>query len=88
MVGKRGSGMRTNDNEWLVLTESTKEGDDWIHSCGEVIRGKVVLLSQRDGVGPLTGDGSTRPLTVPFCPKCEWEPKGGTYGHGGTYIRS
>lgn len=43
--------------------------------CGNTIMGATVILSNRDGVGPLTGDGSTQQVTVPYCPSCEDKPR-------------
>lgn len=87
MVNKRGSG-RLKGSDWLVLTESTQQGEDFVHQCGTTILGKDIVLSNRDGVGYFSGDGKAKHETVPFCPNCEREPQRGSYGKGGVNIIS
>lgn len=72
----------SNQIVWRVISESTKGLDGWVHSCGTEVLEATVVLSNRDGVGPLTGDGRTRVVTVPFCPNCERKPTSGTFGPG------
>lgn len=72
---KRSPGM-SKDEYWLVLDESEKKKDGWIHKCGTKIKGKVVHLSVRDGLFPCSGSGEVKSITVPYCPKCEKEPTG------------
>ena len=63
----------SNDN-WLVLAECTREGDDWKHKCGEYVLAIEMRATVYDGVFSLSGSGETKPVTVPFCPNCEREP--------------
>lgn len=81
-VTKRMGG-RVVKGEWLVLTESEKlpEGG-YKHKCGHEVLGAVVTFSNRDGIFPLSGDGSVRSETVPYCPNCEREPRRGEFGPG------
>lgn len=70
----RASG-QLKDGKWLVLTESQgKEGKGYTHACGESIMGKVQYVSIHDGPFPLSGFGEVRTRTIPYCPKCEYEP--------------
>ena len=45
-------------------------------------------ISNRDGVAPFSGDGSTIREIVPFCPNCERKPQSGTFGHKGIQVGS
>lgn len=88
---KRAPGRLTAGNNWAVLVvESTKQpSGGWVHKeCGTEIMGKEVYLSQRDGVSPFSGSGEARSEVVPYCPECEREPRGGTFGAGGIQIDS
>ncbi len=75
-------GTLTKEGYWRVLTESTREGKDWRHSCGTWVLVKEVILSERDGVGAFSGREVRRMMIVPFCPRCEREPTHGTFGPG------
>jgi hypothetical protein len=76
-VKKRSPGFISSNEHWAVLDESKKVKDGYVHSCGTDIMGKELYLTVRDGVFGLSGSGETRPETVPYCPKCEDEPKSG-----------
>ena len=61
---------------WVVVDESQQVKSGYKHQCGTELKGKVVYLTIRDGLFPLSGSGEVKNQTVPFCPKCEREPEG------------
>jgi len=76
--GSRRSPGRVNPNgHWAVLDESKKVSEGYVHSCGQDIEAVTLYLTVRDGYFNLSGSGETVPETVPYCPKCEDEPKSG-----------
>ncbi len=78
---KRGGGMLDESGKWYILTkESTETQIGWRHECGAEILMAEVILMHRDGVSLLSGDGSTRNLSTPYCPNCERKPLSGTFG--------
>ena len=68
----------TKEDQWLVLAESqrAKDGQGWVHKCGEDVLGLAVLVSIHDGPWPLSGHGEVKREQVPYCPVCELKPNG------------
>jgi hypothetical protein len=72
---KRQPGILDNNNNWLVLTESTRQKDGtWVHKCGSPIDQKVLHQTVYDGLFLLSGSGEVRTMHIPYCPNCETEP--------------
>jgi len=75
LVKTKRKGGEVIDENWLVLTESTKkEGGGYTHSCGTEIMGAEVAHPIWDGPFPCSGSGQCHYETVPYCPKCEEKP--------------
>ena len=57
-------------NDLLVMTESTKIEftENWVHNCGSLLRACYIRR-----VNSITGDIMQK--EVPYCPKCEEQPK-------------
>jgi len=78
---KRKGGQLTEDANWLVLMESTmvqEEGElkGYIHNpCGEVVLAFIDYRPIWDGPFPCSGSGRVKREVIPYCPKCEEEPK-------------
>ncbi len=68
--GKRASG-QVKSGEWLVIVESKKGR----HSCGKKILFKKVIHLIWDHTLRFTGKRRGETVVVPFCPKCEREPR-------------
>lgn len=95
MTEKRDGGQTVRENGqkiWLVMSESTKENEGWLHNCGNAVITTTVYLSNRvpKNMGmPLAGSGEVQRLNVPYCPNCENRPTGGIfYYSGGWHINT
>jgi len=82
-MSKRRCGRHTEFGEWLVVTESVREGESWRHNCGELL----VSYSRQNGnstqlVSPQLINGGIVPIyqlqstptyiDVPLCPRCKF----------------
>jgi len=80
-------GVSGRTGNWAVIDVSQQVRGGYRHDCGTMLKGKIVYLTVRDGVFPLSGSGEVRRETVPYCPKCEREPEGlGFVSSGGTIV--
>lgn len=87
MSKKRRSGQVNSEKNWLVITESTRIHNGWLHDCETVVQAREVPLSHRDsrfgGLSGLTGSGTVVRLEIPYCPNCESvPPDSGVYCEG------
>ena len=77
---------RGENRIWLVIDESTKTPDGWVHECGTSLLSCHLNIQHVSGRLDLAADGHHEE-EIPYCPKCESRPTFGELNSSGLYIK-